>query len=177
MDERPLECSHCKRIANIIYKKLKYGEVESCRMCSMCPKLQANIGLPEKDGLNEGTDLNSTKKCPNCQTTLYELTTQGVVGCPSCYHTFEEFIADELSETGAIPIKSDSSIMKKKSIPIHLGASPEILQSEEKAKKLESLQSALSEAVESEDFERAASLRDQIKTVSEKFYGKERKAS
>ena len=177
MEERPFNCSQCKRKASIVYKKIKDGEINSCRMCAMCPILQENIGLPADSEISNPFDLNSGKKCPNCQTSLHDLTIEGTVGCSSCYQTFEEFLVEQLSETGQIPLKSGSSIMKKKSIPIHLGAIPELFKNDDVVKKLESLQSALSEAVASESYERAAYLRDQIKTLTEKLYGKERKAS
>ncbi len=177
MDERPLDCSQCTRKANIVYKKVRNGEVTCCRMCSSCPLLQANIGVPLDVDNQYTKDVSESTKCKKCQTSLHEVTISGWVGCPSCYQTFEEFITQELSETGQVPLKPDSTIFKKKSIPIHLGKVPEFSKTDDGAKKLESLQSALTEAVNYESFERAASLRDQIKHLTEKLYGKEPKAS
>ncbi len=177
MEEKPLECSQCNRKACIVYKKIQNGEIESCRMCSMCPVLQENIGIPIGDAKLHSIDINQDKKCPNCHTGLHDLTIEGRVGCSTCYQTFEQFLVEELSETGQIPLKADSARMNKKSIPLHLGTSPEIFKNEDISKKLESLQSALAEALTSENYERAAHIRDQIKTLTEKPHEKERKAS
>ena len=177
MEERPLECTLCKRKACIVYRKIKNGEIDSCRMCSMCPILQENIGIPMGDEISQSIDLNLDRKCPNCHTSLHDLTIEGNVGCATCYQTFEEFLVEELSETGQIPLKAGSTSMKKKSIPLHLSATPEIFRNKDSMKKLESLQSALTEALTSESYERAAHIRDQIKTLTERLHGKERKAS
>ncbi len=177
MEERPLDCSQCKRKASIVYKKINNGEIHSCRMCSMCPIFQKNIGVPVDSEMSNTGNLDLDKKCPGCQTSLHDLTIEGLVGCSTCYQAFEEFLAEELSETGQIPLRGDSAIMKKKSIPIHLGATPGVSKNEDVIKKLEALQSALTEAIASESYERAAYLRDEIKNITEKLHGKERKAS
>ncbi len=153
MEERPLECSQCTRKATIVYKKVSCGEIQSCRMCQVCPCLQTNIGVPVDDEKENMLELNFNKKCPNCQSTLHDITIEKLVGCPTCYLTFEEFILSEIEGTTAI----------------HLGSAPKTFKSEDVLKKLESLQFALSEAVSSESYEKAAFLRDQIKTLSEKI--------
>jgi protein-arginine kinase activator protein McsA len=76
-----------------------------------------------------------------------------------------------------MPIKLDSDIVRKKTIPIHLGSSPNSLKGDEMRKKLESLKRALEESLSSENFERAALLRDEIKNLEKKMYGKQQKAS
>jgi protein arginine kinase activator len=177
MEEKPFECTGCKRKATITYKKIKCGEINSSKMCSMCPILQANIGIPIGDNSLTSNTFDLEKKCHNCSTNLHEVSTEGKLGCPQCYQTFEDFLLSKLSESDTIPLKSDSDIFRKKTIPIHLGNSPEILKGDETRKKLESLQSALEESLASENFERAALLRDQIKNLERKSYDKERKAS
>ncbi len=177
MEEKPFECTGCKRKTSIIYKKIKCGEINSCKMCSICPILQTNIGIPVADNPIISNAFDLEKKCFRCSTSLAEVSTEGKLGCPQCYQTFEEFLLTKLSESDTIPLKSDSDIVRKKTIPIHLGKTPEILRGDETRKKLESLHAALKEAIASENFERAALLRDQIKNLERKSYDKERKAS
>lgn len=177
MEERPLECTLCKRKANIVYKEVKNGRIDSCRMCSMCPVLQAKIGVPVDATSSISKETDANPECLHCQTSLQDLTVGGSIGCSKCYETFEEFLTKELTETNAIPLKPNSFVAKEKSIPLHLGSTPEILHNIDATNKLKSLHSALREALTFENYERAASLRDQIKILTEKLYGKERKAS
>ena len=92
MDERPLDCSQCTRKANIVYKKVRDGEIHCSRMCSVCPLLQLHIGTPLETDSQATLEELETKMCKNCQTNLNEVTISGFVGCPHCYQTFEEFI-------------------------------------------------------------------------------------
>ena len=163
MEERPLECTLCKRKAHILYKELKNGHIESCKMCSECPALQEKLGVPVHEDIKSPTDLALNQTCPNCKTHLQEVTVEGILGCAKCYETFEPFIMKQLTETNGTPI--------------HLGTSPDLFKHENVTKKLESLQSALTEALTFENYEQAATLRDQIKILTENLYGKERKAS
>ena len=158
MEERPLECSQCTRKATVVYKKVKCGRIESCRMCQVCPCLQSKIGIPVDDEKGNSINLNLSKKCPNCHSNLYDVTIERKVGCSTCYLIFEDFILGEVEGTN----------------PIHLGGCPKSFKSEDVLKKLESLQFALSEAVTAESYERAALLRDQIKTLNEKIDEKKR---
>lgn len=177
MEEKPFECTGCNRKAEIIYKKIKCGEIHSSKMCSSCPILQANLGLPDKGNSPIDKDFDESKKCSACSLSFQEIARGGKLGCSLCYQTFEDYLLQTLSDSDAIPLKSDSDIMRKKTIPIHLGNSPTNLKGEEVRKKLQSLHAALEEALASENFERAALLRDQIKNLEKKTYGKEQKAS
>ncbi len=156
MEERPLECAQCKRRAHIIYKEVKNGRIDSCRMCSMCPILQTKIGVPVDCAIKEPSDPNNTQTCQSCQTCLTNLTIGETVRCSKCYEVFEEHLTKELSEIARTPI--------------HLGKTPDLFKNEDATKKLDSLQSALTEALTIENYERAAALRDQIKTLSEQLY-------
>jgi protein arginine kinase activator len=163
MEERPVECTLCKRKASILYKVLRLGKIECLQMCSACPVLQSKIGTPVGEASNGNEDLARIEKCPHCQTSLHEITVEGIAGCAKCYEIFEPFLMKQLSDTHATPV--------------HLGKSPELFKNENITQKLDSLQSALTEALTFENYEQAAALRDQIKTLMEKLYGEEREAS
>jgi protein arginine kinase activator len=92
--------------------------------------------------------------CPNCGLTLDEFSQQGRLGCGRCYETFRNQLQDILRK-----IHGSS---------LHRGKLPPTL-SEEGAhiKEQERLQEELRRAIESEDFERAAELRDKIKSLEE----------
>ena len=155
MEERPIDCTLCKRKTCIIYKELKQGKIESCSMCSACPILQSKIGLPAEE---QSLDPNSSLKCPQCQTSLNEFTIGGIVGCANCYEIFEPFLTQQLHNTNATTI--------------HIGSSPSFAKNENITIKIESLQVALNEALSSENYEKAAFIRDQIKNLNEEWHGK-----
>ena len=77
----------------------------------------------------------------------------GRLGCPECYQTFAEGLAGLLKT------------MHKGTR--HVGKAPEALrQSRETGDRLKLLQKKLNKAVETEDYELAAQLRDEIKVLS-----------
>jgi protein arginine kinase activator len=174
MEERPIDCSGCKKQANICYRKIKNGEIETLRMCQSCPILQSNIGSVEQSD-DARDSLDKYTNCPTCNSSIQDYKNGSFLGCGDCYKHFEDFLVKELTLTDSIPIISNTANLKKNSTPIHLGASPMILKKEESSKKLQSLQAALKDAVITESFEKAAILRDEIKTLMEKYHRKESK--
>ncbi len=92
-------------------------------------------------------------KCPRCSFSQADFKKTGRLGCPDCYKTFAEGLAGLLKS------------MHKGTR--HVGKAPEALkQTRERADRLKAFQKKLNKAVESEDFELAAQLRDQIKAMS-----------
>lgn len=93
--------------------------------------------------------------CSKCNMTLSEFKRTGLLGCEHCYEDFIEEIN---------PI-----INKVQKSPFHIGRRPQNFEPETIEKKeltlLEDLQNKLKEAIDSEDFEHAAILRDEIKTL------------
>jgi len=92
-------------------------------------------------------------KCPRCGFTQADFKKAGRLGCPDCYKTFSDAL-DGLLKT-----------MHKGTR--HVGKVPESLRhSRDLADRLKTLQKKLTRAVEAEDFEEAAILRDEIKQTS-----------
>lgn len=101
-----------------------------------------------KDALPLAVSPDMLTRCPSCQFTLEDLRRTGHLGCPDCYPVFAaEFDAEDSSTAlgqGAPNAEAD-------------GQSPEA-----KRKKLER---RLNEAIEREDYELAARLRDELKAL------------
>jgi protein arginine kinase activator len=94
-------------------------------------------------------------KCPRCGFTQADFKKSGRLGCPECYKTFSEGLSGLLKT------------MHKGTR--HMGKAPETLRSSmEYAGRLKLLQEKLEKAIESENFEEAAQLRDEIKQVTER---------
>jgi protein arginine kinase activator len=94
-------------------------------------------------------------KCPRCGFAQADFKKSGRLGCPECYKTFAEGLAGLLKT------------MHKGTR--HMGKAPEALKlSRETADRLRYLQKKLAKAIEAEDFELAANVRDEIKQMSER---------
>lgn len=101
------------------------------------------------------------KKCPVCGSTYSDVAKNGKVGCPQCYETFE----DELSHL----------IGSVHGTTTHTGCVPSRHRAKkERADKLRALKRDLEAAVKAEEYERAAALRDEIRSM-EQENGKEEK--
>jgi protein arginine kinase activator len=171
MEERPIECTSCKRKATITYKEMAEGKTQSMKVCSECPILRKKLGSPSNDTIATNYEETLSTLCSHCHTSFQSLLMGQPLGCPKCYSSFEDILVQELIETNAIPVQSGSNLTQKE-MPLHLGGSPEHKEIDLGISiKLESLNIALTEALALEHYERAANLRDQIKTIMDHSNG------
>lgn len=111
-------------------------------------------GMLTKDesGANSLSIAKSDLVCPNCGLDLEKFKNLGRFGCSQCYQTFREQLQDLLRK-----IHGSS---------LHRGKLPPMLSEEASLiKEQERLQEELQRAINSEDFERAADLRDKLKSL------------
>lgn len=160
-------CEKCKKNeATIFYQETINGNKRSYSLCGDCAAEMSQQGglssLPSfgsfHDPLLAGlfgisdTTFRTEKGCPSCGATLNDFKRTGKVGCPECYHAF----SGELGGT----VRSIHGNVK------HVGRSPARFQKDrEKKDRLLSLRTDLQKAVSEEDFERAAALRDEIRSL------------
>lgn len=184
-------CQRCqKNHANLFYKESVNGNERSYALCSDCAaelkasgELSTNLGtslfdMPIFDmGLNipntsalygslfgypagktkrgGASPLQGSKRCNLCGSTYADIMKNGKLGCARCYTNFEQ----ELGET----LRTIHGNVK------HIGRSPKQFRTKnEKHNKLEKLKDQLARAIEAEEFENAAKLRDQIKELENK---------
>ena len=108
----------------------------------------------EIDQSASGTEL----KCPNCGFTQADFKKSGRLGCPECYKTFADGLEGLLKS------------MHKGTR--HTGKVPEGLrQTRDANERLKVLQQKLAKAIEEENFEQAAILRDEIKQTTNRLAG------
>lgn len=134
-----------------IHKKMLYDPFED--MNSIFGSL---FGIPQytKKALSEA------KRCNLCGAEFSDLVADGKVGCPECYKVF----ADELRGT----------IAKIHGTTSHSGVSPSRFEKgKERKKKIEALEAELKKAISEEEYERAATLRDEIRALKEEKVGEE----
>jgi len=95
-------------------------------------------------------------RCPGCGFTQADFKKAGRLGCAQCYATFAEGL-EGLLKTMHKGIK-------------HVGKTPAALrQGRDLNERLKHLQKKLDKAVTTEDFEEAASLRDEIKSTKDQL--------
>ncbi len=147
-------CEICgERPAEIEYIEVIRGKKRLLHLCKVCAEKQANglrILVPEEE--SEKIEIT----CPECGTPLSYVKTALRVGCPVCYNVFEGEIKDLLKK-----------LQGSSTFSVH----EDLKSSEEKDLIVikHRLKKELEKAVESEDFEKAARLRDEINEIDRRL--------
>jgi protein arginine kinase activator len=158
-------CMFCKQNPSKVHLTQIVGDkmqkVDLCEECAKQKGVNDPAGFSLADlllGLGASQEISSGEdvRCPNCGFTQADFKKAGRLGCSQCYTTF----ADGLEGL----LKSMHKGVK------HVGKVPAALrQSRDLNDRLKHLQKKLDKAVTSEDFEEAASLRDEIKTTKDQI--------
>ena len=161
-------CDHCGGPGAVVHFTQVVNNVTKtshlCERCAAEKGLQPGAAHPNllladflaKIG-GEQTDasgnLQDDLKCPFCGLSTAEFKKAGRLGCPQCYPTFETYLRGLLRR-----IRGGTQHVGK----VYLPPDPSI---SEREQRLAALRRKLERAIDSEDFERAAELRDQIRTL------------
>jgi protein arginine kinase activator len=165
-----MTCDVCGENEAIVHvQQIMGGELYEFHMCGECARkkgvstdqdgnMQFSLsqllgGLVEGSGEGEEPALPVTE-CPKCRTTLKEIREGEIAGCPECYTAFRGQIDELLSEYS-------DTITHRGKYPEKLRAYKTILVDKEALKK------ELKEAVNREEYETAARLRDRIREMEE----------
>lgn len=147
-------CEKCgKNNATVLYTQIINGQKSKLHICSACAAQESifeNFGSLLSFSPREEF---SVKMCPVCSTTLSEFSKTGRLGCGECYKTFRK--------------NADAMLKKIHGTSKHIAEKKEELPlKEEKPKsKIEALKDKLKAAIEEENFEEAARLRDTIREM------------
>lgn len=142
----------------------KMQKVDLCEECAKAKGVNDQTGFSLADlllGLGASQELEQTAggaevKCPQCGFTHADFKKSGRLGCPECYVTFSEGLGGLLKS------------MHKGTR--HVGKVPECLRTKRDiTEQLATLQKKLNKAIESESFEQAAQLRDEIKQLNSRL--------
>lgn len=142
-------------------------EMQKVDLCEQCAKAKGVndpeafsfadlvLGLGASKAVAKGAGRKEAG-CPCCGFTQADFKKTGRLGCPDCYEHFSEGL---------------ESLLKSMHKGIrHVGKVPKrykrLQKASEATDKIKTLQRKLSEAVEAEQFERAAELRDEIRALS-----------
>lgn len=161
-----MKCQKCnEREANTHIQKIVNGKKTEYYLCSKCAaetgELKFTINGDFDDffgsffGKGAGFFPTTTEKiCDNCQMSLSEFLKSGRLGCSKCYEEFGSALSKPLrqihgavSHTGKVPKRGEEKISRES--------------------KIRRLKAELDKAVLNQEFEKAAELRDEIKSLSE----------
>jgi protein arginine kinase activator len=155
-------CDVCKcNDATVFLTQILEGKMQKVNLCDACSKekgVQDPTGFALADlllGIGAAEEIEkgaSTQKCPICGYTQADFKKTGRLGCSSCYQTFLEGLNTLLKAMH----KGTEHVGK---LPQHAHRSMEL------SDRMKSLTADLEKAVAEENYETAASLRDQIKQL------------
>ena len=157
-EERPIECNQCKKTLTVQYKEIAHGTITTTKMCSDCPVLQKKLHGCSSDELSQ-PDFDKHLECHNCHTSYEEITAGTALGCEQCYAVFEGAVLHFL--------KSHELIAPHMGPALHLGPTSDGKSEVGSFQQVMELNDELNKALAQENYEEAAWLRDQIKTMKE----------
>ena len=163
-----MQCSICKEKPATVYLTQIVGDkmqkLDLCEECAKAKGVNDPAGFALADlmlGLGAAQEIEQAAggvelKCPRCGFTQADFKKSGRLGCPDCYKTFSEGLGSLLKT------------MHKGGR--HIGKTPEALRaSRDHSDRLKLLQKKLAKAIETEKFEEAAQLRDEIKQMGDRL--------
>ena len=157
-----MKCEKCgKNEATVYYEQTVNGVTHTMRLCPVCAQSAGLESFPAMGFWGEpfgGSSLwrevgsAAERRCPSCGTTERTLRKSGRVGCADCYAAFRDVLTPYLQKVhGATR---------------HIGAAPAPAPdapAPQQTDPLAALRTQLKAAVEREDYEQAARLRDEIR--------------
>lgn len=170
-----MQCERCnKKKATVFYRENIGGRVKALRLCGECAEVLEQAGELEdmstalsvlrfpllcgEDGFlslpfhgnTPSTSRGAARKCPVCGAVYSELVAAGKAGCATCYTVFSEELTDVIRASHG---RAE-----------HEGrVSAGFRARKDRLARLEELRGQLKKAVEAEEYERAAGLRDEIR--------------
>jgi protein arginine kinase activator len=163
-----MKCEHCgEKDAVIHLTQIVNNAVTTMHLCESCAAEKgvetgaAVAKFPLGDflatlGKETGAEAGPGASCPTCGATLQDFRQTGRLGCAACYVSFERPLRDLLRRLHGSTRHVGRAYLE-----------PEVAAKEGRAKRptIEVLRQELKRAVEAENFELAAELRDRIRVL------------
>jgi len=158
-------CDICgKKKATVHLTEIVDDQMNEMHLCEDCAReksvqMEQQFGLADLlAGLSDfGKQVKDSEKvklkCPNCSLTYDEFRKLGRLGCSECYESFRGHLANLLKK-----IHGSNR---------YLGKTPAVVSGaqKEKVENIHDLREKLQYAIDVEDFEKAAELRDKIRSL------------
>lgn len=168
-------CQNCQQRPATVHltKIINFAKTEM-HLCEVCAKEAGNelgvifgtnfsfqnliAGLLGDDSLeiDQQPSIGKELSCPNCGLTFVDFKNSGLLGCGECYRYFQ---------TGLEPLlrKIHSSVAHTGKVPRRTGGKVRI------RKEIQDFRHQLQQAIQREDYEHAASLRDEIRKLEKEL--------
>jgi len=159
-----MKCDKCDQKATVFLTQFIDGNMKKVCLCEQCATEQGvtdPMGFSLAEALmgdakkNDSSDspVDNTVECPTCRFKLDDLRKVGRLGCPDCYKVF-------YTEIHAMLPNMHTNV-------VHTGKIPEgLVEVQLRTARLQELQELLKAAIVDEDYEAAATLRDEISEAS-----------
>ena len=161
-----MRCDRCEREATVhevVKDQDAYRETHLCEQCGSEQGIQVHPQAPLSAivSVTMGPAVPQTAGCPDCGMSYSEFAKSGLVGCGTCYSTFEDRLGPliERAHDGAT-----HHIGKEPRRARQTG--PSAQDEANRARKLAQLKKQLDEALRAEHYELAALLRDELRRFS-----------
>jgi protein arginine kinase activator len=168
------KCSRCSKQATLHITEIRSGNVQELHLCESCA--QQYLNQESEDGAEATGDESAPKEgeegdapveefehlvCPNCGITFREFRSQGRLGCPHDYIAFAkelkpllENIHNETQHAGKFPKRAPRASQLQY--------------------RLIKLRGDLRTAIDEEDYETAARIRDEMHSLEKEFESESR---
>jgi protein arginine kinase activator len=168
-------CELCKQAqATVHLTEIVNEQMSELHLCETCAnrkgaQVESHFGLADLlSGLAEFSKTQESEElggqaCPTCGMSYDDFRKVGRLGCAACYTTFK---------------RSLGTLLKRiHGSPLHMGKSPVRVAAPARSSKAEflDLKRRLERAIDSEEFEQAAKLRDQIRRLEQQAQAKPRR--
>jgi protein arginine kinase activator len=163
------KCKRCSKPATLHITEIRSGAVQELHLCETCAQQYLNQEQEETSDSTEDVAQKESESleefdhlvCPNCGITFREFRSQGRLGCPHDYIAFAkelkpllENIHGETQHNGKFPKRAPHASQLQY--------------------RLIKLRSDLRNAVEEEEYESAARIRDEIQSLEKDFESESR---
>jgi protein arginine kinase activator len=161
-------CQICKiNEATVRYTEIINNKVTEVHLCQNCAQfgdkaaseefpLQSLFAMHDQAETSTGTEADSALECSSCGLTFGDFVSHGRLGCPECYTVFAE--------------KLQTLIEKVHGASQHVGKVPRVKGETFRARsELLRYRTQLRKAIESENYEEAARLRDLIHGIEQQI--------
>lgn len=161
-------CQNChKKDASVHFTQIVNNKKSEMYLCSACVKEKEQLNIVFPFSVNDffsgligvgntnnyvSNDINQKVICEKCGMSFEEFQRLGRLGCDNCYHIYSEKLKPllkrlhgNIEHTGKLPANISKSIST--------------------SREIEKLKDQLNRAIQSEEYEKAAELRDQIKLI------------
>ena len=168
---KSIKCHCCEKPATVHLTQIVENKVHKVDLCEECAQAK---GVTNPEGFSmadflpsfeDGSPGDGELVCESCGLTQKEFKKNGRLGCASCYDVFMQVLDPMLEgmhagkrHAGRIPDGFESPVADVSSSECE----PEV-----KKEDIAALEQELTEAIEAEEYERAAEIRDRIRQLKE----------